>query len=212
MQKNALYYVFDGVDGSGKGTQIELLKKRLAEEDVEVFFTREPGGTLYGQSIREVLLSPEGKDADAYTQFLLFWADRNEHMEKVVIPNLTEGRNVFSDRGDSSTFAFQMYGEESLQLEGEFFHQRSKVFGAFAPDYYFILDLPPEEAYKRMKNDKARTHTHYDLRPIEYHERVREGFAQFAKRFSCEIIDANRSAEEIHEDLWTSLKNSPLLM
>ena len=195
MKKKGAFIVLDGIDGSGKGTQITLLKKNLSDQNIQAHFTREPGGSPHAEEIRKVILSPAAKDTDALTHFLLFWAARNEHMHTTVIPLLNKGINIFSDRLDSSTLAFQLYGEECLHLKDRFFAERENILGSHAPDLYIIFDLSPEAAFLRMKHDAGRQQSHFDLRPIEYHTRVRNGFREFAKHFPCAIVDADRSED-----------------
>lgn len=205
MSTHSSFIVLDGLDGSGKGTQIDRLKKRVSQEGFRACFTREPGGEPYAEKIRDVIMSKAGMRADPRTHFLLFWAARNEHMLKRIIPTRASGTTMFSDRFDSSTFAFQLYGEECLYLRDEFFRQRSDVIGDDGPSLYIIFDLPPEVAFERMHGDQLRTRSHFDERPIEYHARVRDGFREFAKHFPVTIMNADRTEDEIHSDVWDAV-------
>ncbi len=208
------YCVFDGLDGSGKGLQLELLKERLACHGVhngeQVVFTREPGGTPFAEKIRGVILDSLAKESTPFNNMLLFLAAREELMRNLVFPAVLAEKSVISDRGDSSTFAFQIYGEQKLELEEKFWRLREDIFRhsplrAEGPDLYVFFDLPPEVAYQRMAGDSSRTKTHFDLRPIEYHKRVRDGFSRFAelcKKSRAVIVDANRKPEEVHDEVW----------
>lgn len=208
-----IYCVFDGLDGSGKGLQLDLLKERLEHHGIhngeQVVFTREPGGTPLAEVIREVILGPLAKESTPFNNMLLFLAAREELMRKLVFPAVLAGKAVISDRGDSSTFAFQIYGEQKFELEEKFWRLREDIFGhsplrSNGPDLYVFFDLPPEVAYQRMSGDSTRTKTHFDLRPIEYHARVRDGFERFAKHSDeAVIVDANRKPEEVHEEVWS---------
>ncbi|MFA6078034.1 MAG: dTMP kinase [Candidatus Paceibacterota bacterium] len=210
---NPIYCVFDGLDGSGKGLQLDLLRERLDRHGIHngerVVFTREPGGTPLAEVIREVILGPLAKESTPFNNMLLFLAAREELMRKLVFPAILAGKSVISDRGDSSTFAFQIYGEERFALEERFWRLREDIFRhsplrSNGPDIYVFFDLPPLVAYQRMAGDSARTKTHFDLRPIEYHERVRDGFSDFARQCSTAVIvDANRKPEEVHEEVWS---------
>jgi len=196
------YIVFDGMDGSGKGTQIELLKKKFGDS---VVFTREPGGTPFAEGIRDVLLShPHSGDATALASFLLFWAAREELQQHLVVPMLRTGMHVFSDRSDSSTFAFQLHGEEHLELIDAFLFMRRLVFespGRRPPDLYVIFDLPAEVARGRVMQDTNRTTNHFDVRALEYYERVRNGFRKFATHAPVIFIGATQVPEKIHRDV-----------
>src|SRR3989344_5042238 len=162
-KKKAKLIILDGLDGSGKGAQIELLKKFLVDKKVSILFTREPGGSPYGEEIRKLILNSMGKSADPLTQFFLFWADRDDHMRKVVSPALLKGVNVISDRFDSSTFAFQIFGGVQTKLLQPFSFFRKLVLGEVEPSLYIVLDLPPDVALERIKKDKERLKTHFDL-------------------------------------------------
>lgn len=206
---NAKYVVFDGMDGAGKGTQIEMLKAKFASSAV---FTREPGGTPFAEAIRKVVRDhPLAGASTPFAHFLLFWAAREELQHNLVVPALGAGKHVFSDRGDSSTFAFQHPEEKerqevSLRL---FFDIRNFVFaghrGRRRPNLYIILDLPAEVARERALRDATRTKTHYDIRGIAYYERVRNGFKEFAQYGHVGYVDATRAPEEVHQSVMAIL-------
>lgn len=203
---DAKYIVFDGMDGSGKGTQIELLKEKFGSS---VVFTREPGGTAFAEEIRKILLDNSlSSKSTAINHFLLFWAAREELQENLVVPALQEGRHVFSDRGDSSTFAFQLYGERHEELIEAFMFMRKLVFGAYKrrqPDLYVVFDLPAEVARERAIRDMGRSANHFDIRELGYYQRVRNGFMVFAKYAPVEFVDANQAPEEVHRHVWRIL-------
>lgn len=196
------YVVFDGMDGSGKGTQIELLKRDFVSSTV---FTREPGGTPFAEEIRKVVRdNPFAGTSTPLNNFLLFWAAREELQYNLVAPMLRAGKHVFSDRGDSSTFAFQLYGEKNKRFLSSFILMRNLVFAGREPDLYIIFDLPAEVARERALQDASRMRTRFDIRGIGYYERVRDGFKAFEK-FSkyghvC-FVDAAKTQEEVHHSV-----------
>jgi len=201
MKNNTKYIVFDGMDGSGKGTQMKLLQEKFNTNTV---FTREPGGAPLAEEIRKIVLdNPLAKNSTALFHFLSFWAAREESIYKLVMPALLSGKHVFSDRGDSSTFAFQLYGEEYKQELFEIFTLvRKLVFSRDDrrdPDQYIIFDLPPKVARERVLQDADRKTNHFDTRDIRYYKRVREGFCAFEHFASVKFIDATQSPEEVHK-------------
>jgi dTMP kinase len=203
MGKSAKYIIFDGMDGSGKGTQLGLLRGLLGSN---VVFTREPGGTPFAEECRKLVRdNPLAGESTPLNNFLLFFAAREELQHNLVVPALKAGKHVFSDRGDSSTFAFQICGEQQEELADLFGILRGRVFfseGRQPPDLYIIFDLPAEVARERALQDAARTTNHFDVRDLAYYKRVRDGFRQFAtyqvSPESVVFIDANRPPEVVH--------------
>lgn len=200
----AKYVVFDGMDGAGKGTQLELLKAKFAPTAI---FTREPGGTPFAEEIRKVVRNhPFAGTSTPLNHFLLFWAAREELQHNLVAPALQSGKHVLSDRGDSSTFAFQLYGEEQQGLFDLFVFMRNCVFAdRRPPDLYIIFDLPAAAARERALRDAQQMKTRYDIRDVRYYERVRDGFRKFEKFVNygrpVEFVDATRTPEEIHHSV-----------
>lgn len=204
MKKKGKFIVIDGLDGCGKGTQMAMLQEKLSAN--EVVFTREPGGSAFAEEIRGLVLGASAKNTSPLTQFFLFLAARSDHMEKKVIPALLAGTHVISDRADSSTLAFQIYGGQNMSLRERFLLTRGWVLENYEPDLYIILDLTPELAFERSKNDPLRNQTHFDVRPLSFHEHVREGFLEFSRLFTVRIVDASRSVEEVHADVLSAVQ------
>ena len=202
MQKRGKFIVIDGMDGSGKGTQLRLLQEKLAGKNV--LFTREPGGSPKAEDIRTMILQNGGPASNAVCDFFLFWAARGSHIQDIVAPALERGTHVLCDRYDSSTYAFQIFGEQAPEwLKNLFTKIRSDLPAVYKPDLYIVLDLPAEVAFERRKKDQEQEKSKFDIKPLEYHQRVRDGFKQFAAEFgSTKFIDADRSPEKIHEDIW----------
>lgn len=202
----AKYVVFDGMDGCGKGTQIKLLQDLLGDT---VVFTREPGGTPFAEEIRKIVRdNPLAGESTALNNFLLFWAAREELQENLVVPTLEAGKHVFSDRGDSSTYAFQLHGEVNLHLINLFTDIRHMMFSIRhrrAPDLYIFFDLPAEESRERALQDLTREQTHFDVRDIGYYRRVSDGFHEFAKKAPAVFIDATQTREEVHRQVLMTL-------
>ncbi len=203
MGNSAKYVVFDGMDGSGKSTQMNLLREKLGDS---VVFTREPGGSPFAEKIRGLVRDdPLAGESTALNNFLLFWAAREDLQYKLVAPKLKEGKRVFSDRGDSSTFAFQICGEQHGDLADAFDLMRQLVFHRNPwrrePDLYIVFDLPAEAARERVMSAVDRGEmNHFDVRDLAYYERVRAGFDEFAAHTQATVafVDATRSPEEVH--------------
>ncbi len=202
----APFIIIDGMDGSGKGTQIRLLKEHAERDGKTAVFTREPGGVPLSEALRTVIKSDEGMSSDALTQFLMFWAARNEWVKQLVAPNLRKGIPIFSDRGDSSTFAYQVYAKNASELEEEFWRLRGMVFGDYEPTSYIIIDVSAEVARTRSLLDGEHTSA-FDKEHVDFYERVRQGFRVFSKKTHTYVffIDGTRTPEVIHKEIYATV-------
>lgn len=202
--KRGLFIVVDGIGGSGKTTQLDLMKKHFPPETV---LTHEPGGSPRSEKIRTILKEGDGTSLDPLTDFFLFWAARAEHMAARVRPSLDSGKIVISDRFDSSTYAMQVRGEDKDELEKFFWQCRDATLGRYTPDCYLILDVDTELAHKRREGRKM-GEDRFDDRNEAYQKRVGNGYREFADKVGphAHIIDANRTPEEIDVDIWRILE------
>jgi len=204
MEKKGVFIVLDGPEGAGKSTQTKLLKEYYGER---IVITREPGGSPYAEEIRALILnSVFAGEANAKTMFALFWAARADHLSKTILPALNEGKTVISDRFDSTTFMYQLYGQESRELEELFWVIRKEYIGENEPDLYVFLDIDPEASLLR-KNINGSEMNHFDKREKEFHERVREGMRIFKEKVPSKIIDGGRSIEEVNQELISIIDN-----
>lgn len=198
MQTRGKFIVLDGSEGSGKTT---LLKKLQAEYGDKIVTTREPGGTPYAEEIRAVILnSPNAKQADARTLFALFWAARAEHMKNKIVPALLSGKTVVTDRFDSSTFAYQIFGQGAEELKGDFFTFRDFFLADYKPDLYVYLDVDVRAGLARKESQKHELN-HFDAREIEFFERMKVGFNEFLSKVPSAVVDANPPFEEVYRSL-----------
>lgn len=203
MVKNkGKFIVIEGGEGSGKTTMVRLIRESFPE----VVVTREPGGSPFAEKIRSLILSSDAKDADANTQFGLFWAARADHIKNTIIPALETGKNVVCDRFDSSSFAYQIFGQENSHLKKLFFEMRKVYLGKYVPDLHIFLDVDPTEGLKRRATDKG-TLNHFDERDISFHKRIRKGYLEFFKKVPHKVIDANQPLEKVKNDVQSLLKN-----
>jgi|SRR5271168_410182 len=198
------FIVLEGGEGAGKSTQLKLFKESFGDS---VVVTREPGGSPYAEEIRNVILkSSNAKDANAKTHFALFWAARADHIANTILPALKAGKPVISDRFDSSTFAYQIYGQEAKKLEDFFWKTREFYMEELKPDLYIYLDVDIEVGLRRKYADNQEIN-HFEERDLAFHRRMKTGFTEFFKHVPYKIIDANQPLEKVKEDLLGIIKN-----
>ena len=196
------FITFEGGEGSGKSTQAGRLAERLRQFGAEVVLTREPGGTARGERVREVGLAAAPAPA---TELLLFAAARAEHVAKVIRPALVHGTWVVSDRFVDSTRVYQgMLGGVSAALIAAVEYET--VAPTF-PDLTILLDLPAEVGVKRAEARGALSR--FDAADGDYHRRLREAFLAIARAESqrCVVIDADRDADAIADDVWRTVED-----
>lgn len=194
MKKEGVFVVIDGGEGVGTTTISKLLTEEFLPRSL---YTHEPGGSQLGEVLRELILSEEGKAADPDTLFALFWAGRRDHLQKVVYPALREGKVVFCDRFDSSTYAYEVVALQGAHLEELFWKTREVFLRERKPDLYLILDVDPHISLERVKS-RGKDMTHFDSRELEFHYKVREGFLRFAQLVdNALIIDASLPLETV---------------
>jgi dTMP kinase len=203
VKRPGKFIVIDGMDGSGKSTQIKMLQNVLGT--VGVLYTREPGGSPRAEQLRLFILDRSGPPSTPLCDFFCFWAARSAHMEQAVIPALKKSSVVISDRADSSTFAFQIWGEEYPEFRDIFVPLRTMVYGVYEPDIYIILDLPAEISYERRRKEMEQEKTRFDVKPLAYHRRVRNGFRAFGDIAGQErvfLVDAQGSPKAVHDRVY----------
>ena len=150
-----MFITFEGIEGSGKTTQIRHAMEFLKQRGKDCIVTREPGGTVTGRKIRAILLDPESKGMDPSTELLLYMADRAEHVNKVVKPSLSAGKTVLCDRYYDATIAYQGYARG---LDMDLLSKLHRlIINDLKPDMTILLDLPPEAGLSRAwKADRGR--------------------------------------------------------
>lgn len=192
-----MFITFEGIDGSGKSTQIQKLKSHLEEQGERVRVFRDPGGPEVSEKVREILLNPE-YEIDSVTELLLFSSARSQLMAECVLPELKEGSVVILDRFYDSTIAYQGYGRQSVSLEE--IHKMNKVASHNrAPDITIYLKISLDDAKKRMSNEKDRMERAGD----SFYRNVIRGFDELAKqeeRFFT--VDATLPADRVHKKIW----------
>lgn len=189
----------EGIDGSGKSTQMRLLAEKLRQNKFDILTTMEPGGTPLGRRLREVLLETE-EDIAPLAELLLFAADRVQHINFLIKPNLAAGKIVISDRYADATFAYQGAGRGFSE---ELVNNVIEIATAgLKPDLTIFFDLPVEKALKRTKSadDDSRKNNRMDAETSDFYGRVREAYLQIAEREPERfvVVDASGSVAEIH--------------
>ena len=191
-----LFITFEGGDGCGKTTQINLLDEYLRSKGYKTLLTREPGSKGLGIKLREILLNYDGEVSPVCESFL-FLADRAQHVDCIIKPALEKGTIVLCDRHTDSTVAYQGYGR-GLDLEQ--IHRLNKIAtSGLKPDLTIVLDVDVETSQKRVGTEKDRM----ESAGIEFFERVRKGFLEIAKQEPerVKVVDSTQSIEEIHKQI-----------
>ncbi len=195
--KNRLFIVVDSGEGAGKTSQLKKAQEFFGDKLV---LTREPGGSLYAEEIRNLILkSPNAGQADAKTLFALFWAARADHIKNTIIPALKEGKIVICDRFDSSTFAYQIVAQGARELQDFFWEVRDFYLGECKPDMYIYFDIDPKIGLAR-KSGQGTEINHFEDRKIEFHNSVRAGFKEFLLQVPNKVIDASQPIDKVWED------------
>lgn len=187
-----MFLTFEGIDGCGKTTQLQLLAAELERRGIEVQTTREPGGTALAETLRNFLL--HGRDAlDSHAELLLFGAARAQHVAQVIRPALQAGKWVLSDRFADSSQAYQGAG---LGLNADFIRRMNRFATEnIVPDKTFFLDLAPEIALQRRQNEQ---NDRIEARGIEFQAKVRRAYLNMARRDArFVVLDAALAPDEL---------------
>ncbi len=201
-----MFITFEGIEGTGKTTQISRLKERFEADGRQVLLTREPGGSRVGQELRRLLLTMDSVDLTGETELFLYLADRAQHIHEVIRPALESGRVVISDRFADSTVAYQGYGRG---LDPKLLQRFNEVaVGDFRPDLTILLDIEPEVGLKRammrnLREQKVREEGRFEAEALPFHLKVREGYLTLAmlNRDRIRIVDASQSMDQVAADI-----------
>lgn len=213
------FIVLEGGEGAGKSTVAEFLRAQLhgsqflftptpIRDGLVWGFTREPGGTPLAEKIRALMISTESTHASAETQFGLIWVARFAHVKETIRPALEKGINVISERFDSSTYAYQIFGQEAPQLKPLFFECR-KLLGDCVPDLYIWLDVLPSEGLRRIRRNRNKKEPidQFEQRELAFHKRVRDGLKEFFKTVPSVTINANGLLHDVQADVLDEIRN-----
>ncbi len=197
-----MFITLEGIEGSGKTTQIGRLVEFLEDRGIECVTTRQPGGTLIGENIRSILLDPANSALAPMTELLLYMADRSQHIYELIRPCLKAGKAVICDRYFDATVVYQGFARG---LNIELIQQLHQIlFDDLKPDVTLLLDLAPEVGLQRAwqqlnAGQRSGVESRFEAETVAFHEKVRAGYLELARlepdRFR--IIDAAQSQGQV---------------
>ena len=208
------FITLEGIEGSGKTGQLHLLEKELKEREVRFLITQQPGGTPFGQEVRQVLLQREGAQREPTAELLMYLADRYQHLKEVIEPALTQGLHVLCDRYHDATLAYQGHARG---IGFAIVDQLAEILALRIPDLTLVLDVEVEVGLKRARErnqrENSETWGRFEAEDLDFHRRVREGYQLLAKRSPDRIllVDASGTSEAVFEKILGLLEESGIL-
>ncbi len=201
---NPLFITLEGIEGSGKSTNIKVINNYLKDKNINYINTREPGGSEVGDQLRNILLNTE-KELSNQTELLLMLADRVNHIETVIQPNLEKGITVISDRFMDSSYAYQGGGRE-MGLDN--ITKIIEGLNIIQPNLTLLFDLPVEMALERAR--KRSELDRFESEDYNFHQRIRETYLFLAKENSerIKIIDAAKDIKEVESQVMKELEKT----
>ena len=197
---NKNYFItFEGIDGSGKSTQANLLIDRLSSLNIENLFLREPGGTTISEEIRTVLLNNRKDEMSSRTEALLMCASRAQLTKDIIIPEMKAGKWIIADRFADSTLAYQG-GGRGIDLDWLIRLNEFATYG-IEPDLTFYIDIDPEVGFQRRKDLRS---DRIENAGVEFQREIRKKYLEIVNNFSDRIVevDGNLSVEDISKFIW----------
>ncbi|MDD4110599.1 MAG: dTMP kinase [Clostridia bacterium] len=210
MNYKSKFITFEGGEAVGKTTQIKMVKEWLKSLGVKSLFTREPGGVVIAERIREILLTTDINKEDYLnkdTELLLYTAARSEVVQKLIKPELEKGSVVICDRFFDSTAAYQGYAR-GLGID-KIYKLQEIVLGKFGPDKTILYLMDPEKAFKRRSEQEIKK-DRMESEKMDFHKRVYEGYKIIAQKFPERVVevDASEGIEEVHKKTIEIVKNT----
>ncbi len=209
MNARGRFITFEGPEGSGKSTQLRMLGERLRSAGIDVLETQEPGGTPIGMQIRHILLDANNRDLCPTAELLLMFASRAQNVDQAILPALSAGRTVLSDRFTDSTLVYQGVGRG---LGAEVVYELDRIAcRGLVPDLTLIIDIDPETGLARAHRRSVRSEsseTRIEDQDIGFHRRVREAYRQLAadELRRVRMIDGNQPREAVAEEVWKAVQ------
>jgi len=206
-----MFITFEGIEGSGKTSQIMRVEAWYRKRGYEVLRTFEPGGSRLGMTLRRILLDVQTKDLTSQAELFLMLADRAQHVIEVIRPALAAGKVVLCDRYVDSTVVYQGYGR-GLDPK-ELHHFNSVAIGGLWPERTFLLDLEPEKGLRRalsrnVAEHKTQNEGRFEAESMEFHTRVREGYLTLAAlhKERIKLVDAAQDEEGVFASIESELE------
>ena len=199
------FITFEGGEGSGKSSQIKILKSKLIDKGIDVVSTREPGGTPSAEILRELVTTGEVNKWEPMTEALLMFASRYEHTKNLIIPSLENGKWVLCDRFYHSTYAYQGLGH-GLGLKAMEALKKISI-GEIEPDLVFFLDINPMEGIKRTMG-RHTNEDRFEKMDISFHTKLRDAFLGFSKTYSenSVVINADQEINKISDIIFEEIE------
>ena len=204
MKDKGYFISFEGIDGSGKSTQIQKLARFLETLGFDVLITREPGGSVGGEEIRNLLLQGNVDRWSAETEILLFTAARRDHLERIILPAMEDNKIVICDRFTDSTRMYQ--GMRGPNLRNLVDMLNEKIINC-DPDLTIVIDIDPQISLKRAKSRETVEERFEDF-GVEMQLNMRNGFIELAKEFSnrIEVVNGQQSVDDLAKDISSIVK------
>ena len=206
MQKKGYFISSEGPEGAGKTTIMNLLGIKLKEEGYDVVMTREPGGIMISEKIRDIILDNEHTMMDSRTEALLYAAARRQHLIEKVQPAIDAGKIVICDRFIDSSLAYQGYargiGVDEILAINKF------AIGKTMPDKTILFDIEPKVGLARIEAHKNREKNRLDVESLIFHQKVREGYLSLVDQYPSriQVVDASQSLEIVLEEVYDVIK------
>jgi len=195
------FIVFEGGEGSGKSTILEMIYEYLIENNINCIKTREPGGIQISEDIRKIILDTKNTSMDGKTEALLYTAARRQHLVERVVPKLNDGVIVLCDRFIYSSLAYQGYARGIGMSD---IYQINKfAVGEYMPDLNILFDVSPQIGLSRINKNKGREVNRLDLEKMDFHNKVREGYHKLYEGNKDKFIkiDAEKSIEDVFSEV-----------
>ncbi len=198
-----MFISFEGIEGSGKSTQIELIEELIRTKGYQVKKLREPGTTELGEKIRNIFLEKTAETVDPFTEALLLYASRKHLDQNFLRQNLNDGAIVIADRYADATLAYQSYGKGLDHNFVKLIHDSSELL---SPDLTFYMDISAELSRERISD---REMDRMESESIDFFKKVREGYLQIAhdNPERVVVLDANKTIDELHESIKKIISN-----
>ena len=202
----SMFITLEGIEGSGKTTQMQQLSTFFEKRGHVCVLTREPGGTALGEKIRAILLDPASTELVPTAELLLYMADRAQHINSLIKPSLAEGKVILCDRYFDATVVYQGFARG---LDTGFICDLHRfTFDDLKPDITFLLDLAPQiglaRAWRQLDNgSRSGTESRFEEETLSFHEKVRAGYLELARRQPerIKVVDASRDEKQVQADI-----------